>query len=104
MSDEQRLHWHQAQSGPKMAELENWLTEQIEQRKVEPNSSLGDAIAYMRKHWERLTLFLREPGAPLDNNVCERALKRAILHRNYYKFAIMLSRSGNSRIRGILTS
>jgi transposase len=88
MSDEQRLHWHQAQSGPKMAELENWLTEQIEQRKVEPNSSLGDAIAYMRKHWERLTLFLREPGAPLDNNVCERALKRAILHRKnayFYK-------------------
>jgi len=88
MSDEQRLYWHQAQSGPKMAELEKWLTEQIELRKVEPNSSLGDAIAYMRKHWERLTLFLREPGAPLDNNVCERALKRAILHRKnayFYK-------------------
>ena len=35
----------------------------------------------MTKHWEKLTLFLREPGAPLDNNLCERALKRAILHR-----------------------
>jgi hypothetical protein len=44
MSDEQRLHWHQAQSGPKMADLKIWLTEQIEQRKVEPNSSLGEAI------------------------------------------------------------
>jgi hypothetical protein len=41
----------------------------------------------MRKHWEKLTLFLREPGAPLDNNVCERALKKAILHRkNAYFF------------------
>jgi hypothetical protein len=32
--------------------------------------------------------FLRVPGAPLDNNICERALKRAILHRNnalFYK-------------------
>jgi hypothetical protein len=28
-----------------------------------------------------LTLFLRQPGAPLDNNICERALKMAILHR-----------------------
>ena len=87
-SAEQRLHWHQAQSGPKMAELETWLTEQIEQRKVEPNSSLGEAIAYMRKHWKALTLFLRQPGAPLDNNVCERALKKAILHRKnayFYK-------------------
>ncbi len=29
--------------------------------------------------WERS--FRREPGAPLDNNLCERALKRAVLHR-----------------------
>ena len=35
----------------------------------------------MLKRWEKLTLFLREPGAPLDNNICERLLKKAILHR-----------------------
>jgi hypothetical protein len=55
---------------------------------VEPNSGLGEAITYMLKHWEKLTLFLREPGAPLDNNLCERALKKAILHRKnafFYK-------------------
>jgi len=46
---------------------------------VEPNSSLGEAISYLLKHWEKLTLFLRQPGAPLDNNICERALKKAIL-------------------------
>ena len=42
----------------------------------------------MIKHWEELTLFLRVPGAPLDNNICERALKKAILHRKnslFYK-------------------
>ena len=54
-NDPQRLAWHQAQSGPKMAELKHWLTEQIEQHQVEPNSSLGEAITYMRKHWEALT-------------------------------------------------
>lgn len=87
MSDQQRLQWHQAHSGPKMAELESRLTEQIEQHKVEPNSSLGEAIAYMLKHWKKLTLFLRQPGAPLDNNLCEQALKKAILHRkNSYFF------------------
>ena len=61
---------------------------QFTERKVEPNSGLGDAIQYMTNHWEGLTLFLRTPGAPLDNNVCERALKRAILHRRnslFYK-------------------
>src|SRR5665213_2942420 len=42
----------------------------------------------MRKHWNKLTLFLQVPGAPLDNNICERALKKAILHRKnalFYK-------------------
>jgi len=63
------------------------LTAQFEENKVEPNSGLGEAIAYMRKHWNELTLFLRAPGAPLDNNICERILKKAILHRkNAYFF------------------
>ena len=88
MSDQQRLGFHQRLSGPKMDELKVWLTEQIERHKVEPNSSLGEAISYMLNHWDKLTLFLRQPGAPLDNNVCERALKKAILHRKnayFYK-------------------
>ena len=88
MSPEQRLAFHKAQSGLKMDELKAWLAAQIEQRRVEPNSGLGQAIAYMRKHWNELTLFLRQPGAPLDNNICERALKKAILHRKnayFYK-------------------
>ena len=88
MSAEDRLRFHQTQSGPRMAALEGWMKAQIDQRKVEPNSGLGDAIGYMRKHWKKLTLFLREPGAPLDNNICERALKKAILHRKnalFYK-------------------
>ena len=45
-------------------------------------------MEYMLRHWRALTLFLREPGAPLDNNLVERALKKAILHRKnslFYK-------------------
>jgi len=76
-----RLAFHQERSGPIMTRLEAWLRDQIEGGKVEPNSGLGQAITYMRKHWTELTLFLREPGAPLDNNLCEATLKRAIMHR-----------------------
>ncbi len=87
LSPEARLAFHQAESGPTMAELHAWLARQFDQRLVEPNSSLGACITYMLKHWEKLTLFLRVPGAPLDNNVCERALKKSILHRkNSYFF------------------
>jgi transposase len=88
LSPEERLRLHQATSGPVMAGLETWLRQQLTDHLVEPNSGLGAAITYMRKHWTKLTLFLRVPGAPLDNNVCERALKKAILHRKnalFYK-------------------
>jgi transposase len=81
MLPEERLRHHQTQSGPLMDGLKGWFDDQIDQKKVEPNSSLGEAIRYMQKRWTRLTLFLREPGAPLDNNIAERALKKAILHR-----------------------
>ena len=77
----ERLSLHQLESGPRLEKLAGWLEEQIRERRVEPNSGLGAALKYMRKHWPKLTLFLREPGVPLDNNVCERALKKALLHR-----------------------
>jgi transposase len=41
----------------------------------------GKAINYMLRHWRGLTVFLRQPGAPIDNNLCEQVLKRAVLHR-----------------------
>jgi transposase len=88
LSPSARRHFHQAESGPTMESLHIWLGRQLEDRLVEPNSSLGEAISYMLKHWERLTLFLRVAGAPLDNNICEQSLKRAILHRKnalFYK-------------------
>jgi transposase len=88
MSPEARLTFHQAQSDPIMEKLRAWCHRQLEERLVEPNSALGEAISYLLDHWEKLTLFLREAGAPLDNNVCEQALKRAILHRKnalFYK-------------------
>lgn len=77
----QRLALHQEHSRPLMDNLHAWMKEQFDRRKVEPNSSLGGAIAYMIKFWIPLTRFLEVPGAPLDNNIVERALKMAILHR-----------------------
>jgi transposase len=88
LSPEERLQFHQEASGPTMQELRHWLERQLGEKRIEPNSSLGGAIGYTLKHWEELTLFLRQAGAPLDNNVCERALKKAILHRKnalFYK-------------------
>ncbi len=86
LTDEQRLELHQRESAPVMQDLKEWLDQQQQEKKVEPNSGLGKAISYMLKHWDEFTLFLREPGVPLDNNICERALKTAILHRKNSMF------------------
>jgi hypothetical protein len=88
MDPQQRLSYHQVYSQPVMKGLEAWLHQQMDEKKVEPNSSLREAIRYMLDHWEPLTRFLKVAGAPLDNNICEIALKRAILHRKnalFYK-------------------
>jgi transposase len=81
LSPDQRLELHRQRSTPVMDELHTWLERQLAERKTEPNSGLGKAITYLLRHWRPLTLFLREAGAPLDNNIVERALKRAVLHR-----------------------
>jgi len=78
---EERMQFHQAHSGSVMEKLHHWLEAQFAERKTEPNSGLGKAITYLLRHWRPLTLFLWQVGAPLDNNLVERALKRAVLHR-----------------------
>ncbi len=101
LSPEARLRLHQEQSGPTLHQLHGWLTAQLEQKQAEPNSALGGAIRYLLRHWGRLTLFLRVAGAPLDNNVCERVLKRAILHR---KNALFYRTAAGARVGDLLMS
>jgi transposase len=84
-----------------MQQLHDWLTRQLDERLAEPNSVLGGAIGYMLRHWEKLTLFLRQAGAPLDNNLCERALKKAILHR---KNALFYKTENGARVGDLFMS
>jgi hypothetical protein len=101
LNAEERLAYHQAYSGPIMDALKEWLEEQGTERRVEPNSSLGKAIAYLRKHWETLSRFLTMPGAPVDNNVAERALKLCIRQR---KNSLFYATEHSAYVASLLTS
>ncbi len=81
LTPEARLRFHQEHSQKPLDDLQQWMRQQLEAKLVEPNSGLGQAFNYMLKRWTALTLFLHQAGAPLDNNICEQALKMAILHR-----------------------
>lgn len=101
LSPEARLVYHQMYSGPLLDELKSWLNTQVEDRLVEPNSSLGQAMAYMHNHWETLTRFVQIAGAPLDTNLVERALKLFIRQRNN---SLFYTNEYSAYIASVLTS
>jgi transposase len=86
LSPEDRLLFHQEHSGVVMKALQQWMKAHLAEHRTEPNSGLGKAISYLLKYWAKLTLFLSQPGAPLDNTIVERALKKAILNRKNAMF------------------
>jgi transposase len=88
LSAEERLRFHGEHSSPLIKALHEWIEAQFAERRTEPNSGLGKALSYLLNHWAKLTLFLRHPGVPIDNNIVERALKKVILNRKnalFYK-------------------
>ena len=101
MSDEERLAYHQKHSGPILSELKQWMDEELKERRVEPNSSLGNAISYFQNNYEELTTYLRVPGAPIDNNVAEQALKAPVMIR---KNAYFYRTSYGACVGGIILS
>jgi hypothetical protein len=101
LSPQARLAYHQAQSQPLMEALQKWLDTQLDDHLVEPNSTRGKAMGYMQRHWVTLTRFLSVPGAPLDNNLAERALKLFIRQR---KNSLFYKSTHSAYIASVLTS
>jgi transposase len=101
MNATERLAYHQAYSRPIMEALKRWLDTQVDERLVEPNSSLGKAIAYLQNHWDTLTRFLQIERAPLDTNIVERALKLIIRQR---KNSLFYATEHSAYIASLFTS
>ncbi len=100
-SPAQRLAYHQQHSREVMEALKAWMRQQLEARGVEPNSRLGGAFDYLLKRWASLTRFLTVPGAPLDNNAAERALKMILRYR---KNSLFYKNAHGAYVGDVLTS
>jgi hypothetical protein len=81
MSAEDRLAHHQRQSGPVFDRLREFIEQEIAELRVEPNGPLFKAYRYLLTHWHGLSQVLRLGSAPIDANIVERALKKAVLLR-----------------------
>jgi hypothetical protein len=101
MNPAERLAHHQEKSAPVMRVLREWIDRQLDEVRVEPNSDLGKALRYWRRHWDRLTLWLRDGEAPLDNNLAEQALRKVVLLR---KNSLFFKTERGAEVGDILTS
>jgi transposase len=78
--DELRRTLRAEQSRPVTERIKSWLLEQ----RFLPASPFGTAVKYMVGNWNGLTIFLDEPGVPLDNNRTERGYRGPALGRNNF--------------------
>ena len=101
LSKEARLLKHQDMSLPLMLDLFSWSQSLLEDKKVEPNSSLGKAFTYLLKHKNELMAFTRIAGAPIDNNIMERALRLIVLNR---KNSLNFKEHIGAQISDVITS
>lgn len=72
------------ESTPLVEKLRLWMETQLDQ--VEPKSTLGKALNYMKRQWQRITEFLRDPLIDLTNNEVERDLRAWVLDRKTWLF------------------
>lgn len=96
-----RLANHKEFSLPLMKEIKSYMKGLIDNKKIEPNSTLGEAIAYFTSHYKELTAFCHIEGAPFDNNKCERGLKMVIRLR---KTSMFYKNKHGAEVAGILHS
>ena len=82
LTEEARMTYHKEHSLPCLQAIKQWGEQRLSDKKTEPNSGLGKAIAYFDRHFEGLSRFCTHPGVPIDNNWMEQTLKRVIRHRN----------------------
>jgi len=84
LAPEARLLLRQAEAAPLLANLRTWMEQLTDQ--VPPKLKLGEALGYLRNQWEPLTIYVREPHLPIDNNAVERDLRALTIGRKNWLF------------------
>ena len=100
LDDAGRLALRQNESVPVMVRLRAVLDSEAA-RNVLPKSRFGEALGYLRNHWEAFQLYLQDGRLPIDNNDVERDLRRIALGRKNWLF--LGSEDAGDRTATILT-
>jgi transposase len=87
-----------------LSRLGDWLEGPIA-KSVLPASKLGGALQYIRNHWDALNVYVNDGRLPIDNNQCERLMKRVAIGRKNWLFVGSL-RAGhrNASLMSLISS
>ena len=91
MSLQERAHLRGTVAADVWRSLDEWLSSEAATR-VLPKSNFGQALGYLRNHWEQLQTYLDDARVPIDNNEVEQLMKQVAIGRNYAESTIMRSR------------
>jgi transposase len=69
------------QNQPPSKDQFHGVIESLPAGRVLPKSKLGEALGYLRNHWEPLQLYLSDGLMPIDNNEVEQLMKQVAIGR-----------------------
>src|SRR6202789_3678722 len=99
MAAAERLKLRKEHSRPQLAVLRekllNWKQELL------PRHPMAEAISYPLSQWQPLSVFCSDGAVPIDNNACEREMKRIVLNR---KNSLFVGNPRGGRTAAILAS
>ncbi|WP_026600663.1 IS66 family transposase [Methylomonas sp. 11b] len=84
LSPEQRGQQRQQLSKPVLAKIEGLLLQHL--HAVTPGSLLGKALHYLSSQWPKLIRFVENGAWPIDNNLCENAIRPFVVGRRNWLF------------------
>lgn len=87
LAESERLARRQSMSRHVLGLIDDYLgSEAMSATSVLPKSNLGQAAAYVRRHWEALGRYIDDASIPIDNNDCEQLMKRVATGRKNWLF------------------
>jgi transposase len=82
---ERRQRLRQRYSARVLKNIEELLLKHL--HAVTPNSLLGKALNYLNSQWPKLTRYIGNGNWPIDNNLCENAIRPFVVGRKGWLFA-----------------
>jgi hypothetical protein len=82
----ERAQLRDASSRPILAEIQHLLV--THRHGVTPGSLLGKSLHYLEAQWPKLIRYVEDGAWPIDNNLCENAIRPFVVGRRYPRSTI----------------